>query len=260
MMFRGPLLVILYVFASTLSGNTYGCITVRTIWEKDPRSDTPLFRVVVNGKAGYIDSSGRVAIPAKFSADNANQGYDDFFEGVAATSSFDAKFIDSNGRPVQFGKYRVSGKSHFSEGLIPAEVSEQPKKYGFIDHEAMLAFAAAFDEVDGFAEGLAPVRMGDKWGYVNRSGAPVIPVRFLMALQFSEGVARVIEDGPCSYDNHRCDQRVLGLTDALTSARKYPACRYTFIDKTGRRLGSGRFVEASDFKEGLAAVSDEGIN
>src|SRR5215467_16172221 len=41
-------------------------IPTRAIWEKDPRSSSALFRVILNGKAGYIDEAGRVVIEPQF--------------------------------------------------------------------------------------------------------------------------------------------------------------------------------------------------
>ena len=258
MIMRGAILVAACIFASISFADMFGCVWGRIAGEKDPGSETPLFRFVVDKKAGYIDGSGNIAIAATFPADELNHGYDDFFEGVASVSERESKFIDAKGHPVTFGNYRVNGTNHFSEGLIPAELPDRPKKYGFIDHDGKLAFPDVFDEVGDCADGLAPVRTGDKWGYVNHSGDVVIAPRFLITSHQSEGLAHVIEEGPCKYDpRFRCAQaRMLGLSELLNPGTKYPACQYTFIDKTGRRLGSGKFSEASDFKEGLAAVSD----
>ena len=46
------------------------CSWDNPVWPKDPRSHTPLFRFVIGvgtkARAGYIDSDGRVVIPANF--------------------------------------------------------------------------------------------------------------------------------------------------------------------------------------------------
>jgi hypothetical protein len=43
-----------------------------------------------------------------------------------------------------------------------------------------------------FSEGLATVELGNKWGFINRSGKMVINPQFDFADSFSEGLAKVI--------------------------------------------------------------------
>ena len=48
-----------------------------------------------------------------------------------------------------------------------------------------------FDEADGFSEGLAAVKVKDRWGYINTDGEMVIPPRFFRATSFVDGLALV---------------------------------------------------------------------
>ncbi|MEI6218409.1 MAG: WG repeat-containing protein, partial [bacterium] len=48
-----------------------------------------------------------------------------------------------------------------------------------------------FDEASYFREGLAAVKMGGKWGYIDRSGKEVIYPYFDAAGEFWEGLAVV---------------------------------------------------------------------
>lgn len=54
-----------------------------------------------------------------------------------------------------------------------------------------------YDEVGAFSEGLAPVRIGDKWGYMDRFGDLKIEAKWNEADAFSDGMARV--DGDRGY-------------------------------------------------------------
>jgi uncharacterized lipoprotein YddW (UPF0748 family) len=55
----------------------------------------------------------------------------------------------------------------------------------------LMAIPPQFDQADSFSEGLARVRIGDKWGYIDQTGQFVISPQFDEANSFSEGVALV---------------------------------------------------------------------
>jgi hypothetical protein len=70
-----------------------------------------------------------------------------------------------------------------------------------------------FDLTYGFSEGLAAVRIGDKWGYVDPSGRMVVPLeKFKTADAFHNGLARVTTGQGFGY-----------------------------IDKTGKMVWSGKY-------------------
>jgi len=48
-----------------------------------------------------------------------------------------------------------------------------------------------YDSVGDFSEGLAQVELNGKWGYVNKQGEEVVPVKYDYAWSFREGLARV---------------------------------------------------------------------
>jgi len=54
-----------------------------------------------------------------------------------------------------------------------------------------IAIPPQYDDARDFSEGLAAVRVGGKWGYIDRSGKMVIPPRFLRAEPFRGGLAVV---------------------------------------------------------------------
>ena len=78
------------------------------IWTKSKKSDTPLFRFVVDERygAGYIDRQGRVVIQPQYLAFGNHGG--DFFGGLAKVTAKEGDFyIDATGKRVarfdQFG-------------------------------------------------------------------------------------------------------------------------------------------------------------
>jgi hypothetical protein len=58
---------------------------------------------------------------------------------------------------------RFDGVGDFSGGLAPAKIGD---KWGYIDTAGRLVIARMFDSARSFSEGLAPVQDGVKWGYI----------------------------------------------------------------------------------------------
>src|SRR5260370_22035067 len=93
-------------------------------------------------------------------------------------------------------------------------------KWGYIDKTGKFVIPPQFPHAESFSEGLALVLVGDKYGYIDNIGKTVIPPQFSHASSFSEGLAAV---------------RV-GDKDG-------------YIDKTGRMAIQPQFVGASKFSE-----------
>lgn len=70
----------------------------------------------------------------------------------------------------------------FAEGLAGLQVGQ---KYGYIDKTGATVILVQFDAVGPFALGLAPVEIGGKWGYIDPGGSLVIPLQFDGADGFS---------------------------------------------------------------------------
>jgi hypothetical protein len=69
------------------------------------------------------------------------------------------------------------------------------EKYGYIDKTGALVIPAKLDRAMKFSEGLAPARADKLHGYIDRSGAWAIPPRFAWVRAFSQGLAWVGEPG-----------------------------------------------------------------
>lgn len=130
-----------------------------------------LIRVARKGRVmdfewGYVNKSGRTVIPCKF--------YDasDFSEGVAyvteMASDYSNKwtgFIDTNGNKLVQCNYTF--EKGFQEGMC---VLSKDEKYSYLNKSFQLIAPFEFDLADSFSEGLALVKIGDKWGYIDRQG------------------------------------------------------------------------------------------
>ena len=118
---------------------------------------------------------------------------------------------------------RFDTAEKFSEGLAPVSVEG---KYGYISKSGSLAIPFRFDSAEQFMEGFAAVCLNGKYGYIDNTGKSVIPYRFENAGSFNEGMAPVMMNG-----------------------------RYGYIDRTGKSVIPYKFSAAAPFNYGIAEVS-----
>ena len=52
-----------------------------------------------------------------------------------------------------------------------------------------------YDNAGDFSENLACVKVGEKWGYIDKSNQTLIPLIYGYAGSFNKGLARVQKDG-----------------------------------------------------------------
>lgn len=202
-----------------------------------------------SGLMGYVDTTGKITISAQFAdagpfrgglARVVLDGYchrlepDGVREGTPttgyptscggapenATATCRVGFIDRNGRfsiRAQFESAR-----DFSEGRAAVRIQG---RWGFIDKSGTTVIPATYDEAMPFSEGLAAVRLRNAWGFVNGNGAVVIPPQFDHVEVFSDSLSLVEKGG-----------------------------RQFYVDRKGRTVLSGGYLEATSFVHGLAAV------
>ena len=140
--------------------------------------------------------------------------------------------------------------------------------------EGLAKACAYYDEVSSFHEGLSTVKKDGKYGFINKKGELVIPripcKEYKYVGPFSEGLACVgwIEDD-CSNRSGYIDvngnmvvdlntkYEVIGdFHDGLASVRTWEG-KCGFINKNGQEIIPCKYLHASDFSEGLAAVDFE---
>ena len=94
--------------------------------------------------------------------------------------------------------------SCLSEGLAWVR---KGNKYGFIDTAGQVVVPLQYDGTWGFNEGLASVRQDAQWGFINTTGKVVIDLQYDDARLFSEGLAAVNKADKWFYINKQ-GQRV----------------------------------------------------
>jgi WG containing repeat len=223
-----------------------------------------LFAVIEEKKTGYVDASGKYAIPSRFvygerfseglapvMAEGNKWGYSnakgvlaipahynqagEFSDGLAmvAIMGEDGEdrvgFIDATGHfriPAQF--FPVFPLPKMSEGLAAVKIDPNASPV-LIDAKGKIVLHPPADSIETFHAGLAAASKDGKSGYIDHSGAWAIAPQFEFAKDFSEGLA------PVAIANHK----------------------WGYIDKTGKLILPAIYYWAEPFSEGLAAVADQ---
>jgi hypothetical protein len=239
------------------------CSYSALIWTPG-KSANALYRFVTGGKAGYIDSKGKIVIKPTYRDDGSNL-FDDFHNGRMAIADFTGAeltyhYVDMNGRTAIKTKFRSAFP--FSEGLASVEIGGNgpfgrgPR--GYINISGAFVISPQFDQADDFSEGVATVELKERAGYIEKDGTFAIAPRYLRARSFHEGRAWVIAEGPCRIDPSICGEVV--LPPSAFNGHESPetlVCKYGLIDRAGTLLSPLRFIAVGDFSGGLAAVQVE---
>ena len=104
---------------------------------------------------------------------------------IPQANTFDAIVVGSGTAVIDFRFLRAG---EFAEGLAPVGVGART---GFIDRAGRVVIEPQFDLAQSFSEGLAAVRIHHKWGYIDRAGRLVIAPIYEGAGPFTGGVACV---------------------------------------------------------------------
>jgi hypothetical protein len=110
--------------------------------------------------------------------------------------------------------------------------------WGYINTSGEFAISPRFawspnDYVYPFSDGLAMIEVKGKFGYIDRTGDFVIKPQFLDGISFSDGMARVVTEGPCMYmPDGACgfaNPRIVGGKEG----GDHVSCKFAYVDKTG---------------------------
>jgi len=195
------------------------------------------FSIKVGDKFGAIDVTGKVVIEPQYDNELI------FSDGLArARVGGKLGYIDTAGQVV------ISPKAMLTIGS------------GDFAQEVSLAGAITGD----FSEGLAAYILDGKYGYVDRSGAVVIPAQFAEAVEFRDGAALVrtstgygLIDRQGKFQIEPKFERSFGFRDGLAAVLVHGQ-GYGYIDRSGRFVIEPQYNFAYDFSDGRARVQGKG--
>ena len=149
----------------------------------------------------------------------------------------------------------------FCGGLAAVRIG---KRWFYIDPEGKRAVEAkGFDRVGDFREGRAVVRKGKKWGFIDRKGSVVIPLLFEEAGDFSGSRAAVKLKGKWGYIDDRGEIVISPEYISAFAFREGVAVVETetgfgYINPAGKFLTHTRFSFASGFRHRRALAEQDG--
>lgn len=211
-----------------------------------------------NDKWGFLNKEGKVAIPAK---------YDDvtgFGSGHAVATLGKKIFIINTSGEETAVEPGILEIRKFSENIAPFRAAD--KKFGFLDVTGKTVIKPQFESVGYFKDGIAWAKTTDGMvGYIGTNGEWVITPQFNTAGNFDSesGLARVKTGSEWGYVNK--EGKVIRKTDTmvwedfsngLAMGKKDGLFGY-FNDK-GEWAIQPQFDGGRDFKNGYAAVKKGG--
>ncbi len=130
--------------------------------------------------------------------------------------------LDAPGKPLTRFKY---DKAHyFSDSLAGVKVGA---KWGFINKQGKLQIPPKYENIRNFKQGFAPVRVNKKWGYINTQGKWLVKPVYDAAYSFTDDALAVV---------------------VIKNKRGY-------IDTRGRFVIKPSYRRVQRFSEGVAPVS-----
>lgn len=193
-------------------------------------------RAAGSGEWGYIDGKGEFAIPARYK--DCHPFGTNGLAGIYDKKRKSYYLIDTKGNEVttELSTFHLKtafgwGLVNFNEGMIPVEVK---KKWGYMNSVGKLVVPANYDAASLFADGVGVVKVGKGFKLVKADGSEV-----LIELAGATDVKRFSE----------------GLAPARDANDLFG-----YIDPNGKVVITPQFKTVGYFNEGLAwAKNDEGM-
>ena len=218
-----------------------------------------LAAVRVGKKWGFMDMTGKMVIPAKYDKVDAFEGP---FTMVGVGKQLLILGTDGTETPMKDPK--VVDVRSFHEGLAPFKTSD--KMMGFMDGQQKVVIPAQFKSVGYFSDGLAWAKnASDAVGYIDKKGEWVIPAKYDAGGEFDaeSGLARVKSGDVWMYvDRTGKELKVSAdsygqFSEGLCDGKK--GGMVGFFDRTGQWVIEPKFEAVRDFKNGMAAARQSGM-
>lgn len=233
-------------------------------------------------KMGFITTKGKVAISFQYDWAHSFKNTVAYIETSTEKGNF-MGCIDTKGR-------NIIPPDTFSAGVIPrpelepfmfgdrliavsARNQSYEEEWRVINLEGNTVIGSQYEYIGQFREGLAPVRLEGKAGYINSQGALVIPLKYYTTAEFYEGLGRVRlltnnvdDDMRQGFVNKRGELVIpmnyytfANFSEGLVAVHPFETPEKAgYLDKVGKPAIPFVYEKTFDFSEGLAAVVAKG--
>ena len=237
-------------------------------------------------KWGYINDKGDWIIEPKYlMAHNFSDGLaivKDTYQGGEVWDIINdkgQKVIQSEyfgyGTFLKLYDYKVTIRPNqvFTEGLVPVSIEILDQNYrgetvsGWLNKQGELELYGYYDEVHNFHEGLARVRKGAKFGYINPEGDFVIRPTYIGSGYFSHGLAPAQDEATRQWGfiNRKGEwaikpqfSKVKEFSNGLAAVWK--DFKWGYISPEGETIIEPQYRAAGNFVDGYAFISTEKQN
>jgi hypothetical protein len=133
----------------------------------DSQEKQNLFRVNLNGKYGFIDSTAKEVIPLIY------DDIGDYNEGLAIVS--------------------IKDQLKEKENYLDCDCYDRTAKckYGFIDETGKIVIPLIYDNAEDFINGKSVIKLNNKWGVINSKGKYIIPVIYDELIPLSDNLIKI---------------------------------------------------------------------
>lgn len=136
-----------------------------------------------NEKLGVMDCNGKIIVPPTYKRIKGTnlKGYSFAHKG------FGWDLIDNTGNIIESN---IERWHDYSDGYFLAQIDGI---WGYLSPTAEFKKMSQLYSIKGFSEGLAPVKFGELWGYINKNLDLVIDYQFIHCTPFVGGYAQVLK-------------------------------------------------------------------
>lgn len=104
------------------------------------------------------------------------------------------------------------------------EIYSANKKYGLKnDEDDNIICVPKYDEIRSFKEDLAAVRIGDKWGFIDKSGKEICEIRYDEVGDFNSKLSAVKKEGKMCYINTQGKE--VKVTNFMGEEMEFSGCK-----------------------------------
>lgn len=202
-------------------------------------------------KYGFIDSKGNIVIEPIYKQASV------FSEGLAAIQQINSSgeavygYINAKGEIIIQPQYKTV--SDFKDGVAWVKKDPNLRNQGmFINKKGEIIYEVPFYIKNSpiffeFNDGLMPVNINNKWGYIDRTGEIVIALKYDFAIDFSEGLALVrTEDSLYGYINltgefviePKYQEASINFTDGHVLVKENDSDNFKLIDRNNKLIST----------------------